>query len=386
MKLALVMTNDWELFGDGSGDFFEIQYEPTRKLLELANKYDAKITLMAECFQNWAHEDIADENDRAKEIANAWKESIISAINSGSDVQLHLHPQWMNAEYINDKWHLDMNKWALTALSEDEITKIISRGKNYLESILNPVKKEYACICFRAGSYCIQPSKKVIPALVKNGIKCDSSVTKGLFEEEFYDFRNACSNLFPWFVEDDIIQRSPNETQLIEYPIYSVNRIYSELISKFNPKLGNRISFGLEIPRHELEWAKKRDHIKERRYPRHKRYYKQKETRDLKWYMKKVVSNKFIQLDYDYLPASLFVKLIINLYYSDTLKKYREMDVLIPVIASGHIKDVPDMDNIRKILELIDSEHRERIDYVTLSDAVQIALENDYSKKTEKEI
>jgi hypothetical protein len=44
MRLGLVLTNDWELYGDGSGDYFEVQERPLRSLLRAAEDYGAKIT------------------------------------------------------------------------------------------------------------------------------------------------------------------------------------------------------------------------------------------------------------------------------------------------------------------------------------------------------
>ena len=44
MKIGLVLTNDWELFGDGSGDYYELQYKPLEDLLKILKEYEAKIT------------------------------------------------------------------------------------------------------------------------------------------------------------------------------------------------------------------------------------------------------------------------------------------------------------------------------------------------------
>jgi len=51
MKLALILTNDWELFGDGSGDYFEIQHKPLEELLDTVEDHGAKLTVMAEVGQ-----------------------------------------------------------------------------------------------------------------------------------------------------------------------------------------------------------------------------------------------------------------------------------------------------------------------------------------------
>ncbi len=379
MKLGLVLTNDWELFGDGSGDFFEIQYDPTMNLLELFEKQNAKVTLMAECMQQWEHLKIAGEHSWAKDIASGWEEVLRSAIDHGSDVQLHIHPQWIDATYQDKKWNLDMSKWALSSLPEIEISNIINNGKQYLVSLLKPINKKYECIAFRAGSYCIQPSDEVIPALIENGFQCDTSVTKGLYAEGLYDFRNAHSNIFPWFIDSDVNKEATKRSSIIEYPIYSLTKQYSEVLNKYSTKLNNKILFGVDIPKDEIDWIEKRDALKEIRYPRQNRYYKKKEKRNLSWYAGKILSRSAIQLDYDYLPATLFVKLLINLYNSKDLERYRSKDIIIPVIASGHIKDVPDLYNIEKILRLINEDHKDKIEFMTLTEAIN----NYYKHKKE---
>jgi hypothetical protein len=368
MKLGLVLTNDWELFGDGSGDFFEVQYDPTMKLLELFGKQKAKITLMAECMQQFAYRKMTDS--KSKDIANAWENALNTAVSLKNDVQLHLHPQWINSEYKDDRWLLDMSKWSLASLQPDEISDLIKNGKDYLTSLLRKDDNNYDCIAYRAGSYCIQPSEKVIPALIENRIKCDTSVTKGLYAENLYDFRNAHSNISPWYIDIDVNKKAMNSSSIIEYPIYSINKLYSEALNKCSAKLNNRFLFGIDIPKDEIDWIKKRDALKEVRYPRQNRYYKKKERRTFSWYARKILSRSAIQLDYDYLPATLFVKLLTNLYNSKELDNYRSKNIIIPMIASGHIKDIPDLYNIEKILSILNNDHEDKIVFLTLTEAV----------------
>ena len=129
MKIALVLTNDWELFGDGSGSYYEVQHKPLAELLPLLSAYDAKITLMAEVMQQFSHQSIAAENPEAKEISNSWENIIRDAAVRGHDVQLHLHPQWQGAKYTGSKWQCDMDKWKLSAHSPETIEMMIKRGK-----------------------------------------------------------------------------------------------------------------------------------------------------------------------------------------------------------------------------------------------------------------
>ena len=175
MKLALILTNDWELFGDGSGDYFEVQQKPLLEFLDLADAYSAKITLMAEVMQQFAHKEHG-----FSEIAQAWEQAVLRTISAGSDVQLHIHPQWLDSIRTPESWVLNYDNWVLGKLEPEIIYKLLSDGKNYLENIIRSVKPDYNCNIFRAGAYCIEPSKNVVEILTKLNFKVDTSVTKGM--------------------------------------------------------------------------------------------------------------------------------------------------------------------------------------------------------------
>ena len=92
MKIGLVLSNDWELFGNGSGDYFEIQHHPLQQLLDVVEGHGAPLTVLAEIGQQWAHQRLGQQESWAHDIACAWESILQDTIRRGSDVQLHLHP------------------------------------------------------------------------------------------------------------------------------------------------------------------------------------------------------------------------------------------------------------------------------------------------------
>jgi hypothetical protein len=367
MKIGLVLTNDWEIFGDGTGDYFEIQHNPLAELLGIMKEFDARITIMAEVGQQFAHLFLSDRYDWAKNISSSWEEILKDAIKSGSDVQLHIHPQWLNVDFDNGKWLLNMDKWAISSLDGETIEALILKGKSYLETLLKSVKPDYQCIAFRAGAYCIQPSQLIIEKLIKAGIICDTSVTKGLKNEGFYDFSRAHSNILPWICSEKSVTEQGN-SGLMEIPIYSRSLLHSKVIEKFLPSLFYKSTFNIKVPKHELEWQKERERIKSIRYPREHRFYKSKQTNNLSFYLKAIAEKTVIQFDYDYIPASVFVKILSDIYkeFEPDMKE----DLIIPVVASGHMKDAHTNDNLKWIFENIKKDLPEKVVYWTLSDAI----------------
>jgi len=371
MKLALILTNDWELFGDGSGDFFEVQLNPAMDLLSLLPQYNAKITWMAEVGQQWGFQNIAQPGSRQEEIVLAWEDALKKTVSKGSDVQLHYHPQWLNAKYDNGKWKLDMKHWALSSLSENDIGDVLKNGKNYLENLLTPQNPDYKCIAFRAGAYCIQPESAIISKLIETGFLADTSVTKGLTGSEFYDFSEAASNIIPWFVSKHNINKKNQESKgLLEFPIYSIQKFDSPGIKKFIPKLHSSLFQKVKIPEKELKWQREREKIKNIRYPRENRFYKSYSQKNLAFYLSAIFSKQTVQLDYDYLPAALFVNILKEIFKDRNLQHYSKQDVYLPVVASGHVKDIHNLDNLKWIFELIESEFRGQVEYWTMSEAV----------------
>lgn len=375
MKLALIFTNDWELFGDGSGEYFEIQHNPLQELTNLMSQYGAKLTIMAEVFQQLKHIEFSNNNNSLKNITDSWEKILQDSYSKGHDVQLHIHPQWNEAKFENNEWQLGDN-WSIGKRSKDQIEKFISDGKSYLEEVIRKVDENYSCNCFRAGAYYIEPSASVIEVLNLNNFICDTSVTKGTYVDSYYDYRQAYSNILPWGIGSEGVTQKSNNPRLTEIPIHSAISIDSEAFKKYVPILYYKARFGISPSKSELEWMKQRDSIKRIRYPSSRRAYKKHENKNLSWYINKILSKNAIQLDYDYVPASAFVKMLENIFNDKALKKYRSTDIVIPIIASGHVKDMHNTDNVKGILDGIDNKLKDKVVYSKLSEAVESANRN----------
>jgi len=95
----------------------------------------------------------------------------------GFEIGLHLHPQWYNAHREDGKWTLDASEYSLCRLSEERVDWMVSRGIQYLRSVLGD--PGFVPISFRAGNWLLQPTATVARVLHRHGIRVDSSVFKG---------------------------------------------------------------------------------------------------------------------------------------------------------------------------------------------------------------
>ena len=103
----------------------------------------------------------------------------------GHDIQLHVHPQWQNAEYHDGRWKLTSD-WSILNYSREEARRMLQRSKDYLENLLKEIDPDYRCVSFRSGAWCIAPSPHMLELLVELGIVFDMSIVAGVK----YDTRN----------------------------------------------------------------------------------------------------------------------------------------------------------------------------------------------------
>jgi hypothetical protein len=371
MKLGLIITNDWEVFGDGSGDYFELQHKPLEALLKVMAEHDAKLTVMAEVGQQWAHQNIVEQEPWAHEIVVAWESMLKDTVRRQFDVQLHLHPQWLDAKYVNNRWQLNLSEWSIGALPPSALGAILRKAKSYLDNLLQPVCPSYECLAFRAGAYCIEPSQHVIEALLDTGIICDSSVTKGLYNPPFFDYRDAFSCFMPWFTSsEDVKYQSDSTRGLLEIPVCSYQTFDSPILRKLvSPQLFYWLFLGVHITQDDRQWLEKRSQDKLQKYPLSKRPFFLEKIKSIRWIFSNLLSKTALQLDYDSLPPKVFVKFLQAVLEKGQMAGLE--GVTLPVVASGHTKDMCGTENVARILQAVHTALQGRVVYWTLREAIQ---------------
>lgn len=208
----IILTVDYELFGDGSGCLDACVLKPAAQMMQIAERFNAPVTFFAEALEFIAMTEQKDDS-RAKSQLNA-------SLKRGHDVQLHIHPQWHDASFdFQESWLLDMDSWRMGDLTKLEVDTLLGKAKQWLEGEVASNIPNYRCVAFRAGGWCIQPSEVVISALIEKGFVLDSTVASGQWRigyGEWSDFRNAPDLPF-WLIQDDVCR--PSSNGLWEVPI-----------------------------------------------------------------------------------------------------------------------------------------------------------------------
>lgn len=112
--MNLVITFDYELYGDGSGNVFDHMITPTNKILEICDKEKIKTTIFFEVLEyiklkeQWT---LGNSMGYQRNPIIAIEKQLQDAALNGHDIQLHIHPQWQQAIYESNTWKVDFDNW-----------------------------------------------------------------------------------------------------------------------------------------------------------------------------------------------------------------------------------------------------------------------------------
>ena len=247
MATWIVLTDDWELRGNGTGTVERLQQKPALQLMDLYDKLGIKSTFNVEVMQQLAFEKVADTHADIRAGRDAWRHTVSTMISRGFDVQLHLHPQWLNAELIDGWWKLD-RRWNIGDYSVAEIERMMDAAILYLQDIIGPDR----IVSFRGGSWGMgPPSRAVLTELARRKVTLDVSIVNGNYydgEAIQLDYRNVDSPFSPYYPDLDDIRRFPrspeNAATIVEIPTQSVRRdvLVKRLLAK-SMAAGSREAF-----------------------------------------------------------------------------------------------------------------------------------------------
>ncbi len=108
---------------------------------------------------------------------------------SGHDIQLHIHPHWIDSYFDGSGWKIDTARYTLHDFSSTEQRDIVHSCKKELVDIVGD-----AVFAFRGGGWCIQPFAQIADALRAENIWLESTVFfQGTSEDSQrgYDFSRA---------------------------------------------------------------------------------------------------------------------------------------------------------------------------------------------------
>lgn len=225
--IPLILTSDYEIFGNGTGCVDDCLLAPSDEMAQTCERYGARMTFFVDVIEIWQFKQDYESGLIRTDLAGNIESQLQDLKARGHDVQLHFHPQWLDASYAGKKeWKVNNQFWRLPEVDNHKewtLDRLFEAGKSYLEQLLQPIDSNYQCDVFRAGAWCIQPELKVLAAMEKHGFKIDSTVAKGIRIDD--GLTKVDFSLFPdlpvWKVKDSVTQES-QEGKILEVPISTV--------------------------------------------------------------------------------------------------------------------------------------------------------------------
>jgi hypothetical protein len=238
MKLKLLLTFDHELpLGGMRTSYKEAMFDPTEHLFELAEKLEIPIVLFTDVlcgirYKEW------DNNSFYKPYVKQLQDAILKY----HDVQLHLHPHWLTSTFENNTF-IPSKDYRLADFKTDKtypIDTIIKTGIDFLKEECRKINQNYECIAFRAGGFNIEEAtEEIITSLYKNGIRFDSSISKGYYfrsglsEVNFLNMPSAPN----WLLgTGGNIRKESSNKGIFEVPLASIPKTPFEMPTRFKLK------------------------------------------------------------------------------------------------------------------------------------------------------
>jgi len=239
----IILTVDYELFlGDLTGTTKECMIEPTQSLVSVLEKNGSKMTIFWDILHYYQLLEFEKSFPELLQRRLLIEEQILNLNKRGHDIQLHLHPHWLDARFENNKWNFTYDRFKLHNLSSENnpndintILGCVTISKKLIEDTIRKVSPDYKVTTFRAGGYLIEPFDKLKDAFLKNDIKIDSSVCPGLYNPSkvsTYDFRFYPNKTKYNF--DSTPKIITDNGKFIEIPIATIHlSIFRNILFKF---------------------------------------------------------------------------------------------------------------------------------------------------------
>lgn len=259
-RASIIITVDYELPGNGTGDVWKLIIEPTQRLHKILYDRGIRMTIFFEVEEYLVFKKNRNKIKKAfgYDPALLIEEQIKEMAVLGHEIGFHIHPQWIGATFDDNHFILSNNNFCLYDLykTENEMYKYLSDRKYEIEKLIDKNVPKYNIKCFRAGGHALRPEKLVFKALSALGVKADSSAVKDLYRIGRYgiiDYRDVPFNKGYWRVNNNVGLPDPDGI-IIELPIYSelrpaynkitINRIKRKYLSagRSVPKISNSIS------------------------------------------------------------------------------------------------------------------------------------------------
>ncbi len=365
-KVYILLEDDTEIFGNGTGHIMNRMYLPVLRYVEILKEYNAKSTF----YVDMAHWLFLQENADFKDFAlqaELIEKTIFHLLENNMEVQLHLHSQWANARIDNGKIYVT-DKWNIGQLDEEDQKRLFLKGLESLKEIINKSKFSNEFNSFKAGSWGLQPFNILYDEFANKGAKIVLGPTKGLKLPALnVDYSGMESEITPYYCRKDDINKIGNTKDIVIVPMtptylnwidltrYVIHVNYRNIMQRYDKDLD---IYGVPKEILKLNPVFNRDSIHSLRMP-----YKTnlKMNKQPYWYLKKTFKRAYDLVmkndsDYKLLVLETHTKDFKNVFQDidrfmgHLTKEYENIEFittsdLVEHIGQGKLKPIVNSDN-----------------------------------------
>jgi hypothetical protein len=247
--LKLLITFDYELFlGQRSGRIDPCVVTPTAEILRILGSHDVSGVFFVDTTWLRALAIVAKNNSAATKDYDAVRSQLDVIVKAGHLVFPHLHPHWLDAQYLPDsaEWQLNnLKHYRFHSLSNPEKLQLFQDGVTQVAQFV----RDQPVDAYRAGGWSLQPFADFSPFFKQFGIKYDFSVLPGfscLSTAQQYDFLRAPADRCYRFTNDPAIEDVHGgftELPISTVPFYGHQRQIHRLTTRVLHRCGVR-SYG----------------------------------------------------------------------------------------------------------------------------------------------
>ncbi|MDH7599233.1 MAG: hypothetical protein QHH07_06305 [Sedimentisphaerales bacterium] len=227
-RYIILLHDDWEVRGDGLGNVADLQYLPALALMDIAEDLGLKLTFMAEVAHRLALERFKECHPDLSVQARLWDDTVRMMAERGFDVQLHLHPQWLDARYVDGRFRVGRRQ-NIGCYRPDQQEQLIAESVRYLIGLVKSVDQGYQVIAFKAGCWGLQPSRPLLGILASTGIHIILGVRDGMcIPNQNVDYRRLEERFLPYHPNVDDVTRvaeRPNSLVVIPLQLHAADMI-----------------------------------------------------------------------------------------------------------------------------------------------------------------
>jgi hypothetical protein len=217
-KVYVLLEDDTEILGNGIGHVMYRQYLPVKQYVNILNQYDIKSTFYVDIAHYLFLKQHSKEEDFAIQ-ADLIEKMIEHLLINKMEVQLHMHSQWLNAEYKDGNIYVT-DKWNIGQLKSEEQEMLFEKCTETLFQIINKYTNNNPLNSYKAGSWGLQPFQTLYNAFKKKGVLLVMGPIKGLRVSSLkVDYTTMESDSIPYYCDKNDINRISSKEEVVVLPM-----------------------------------------------------------------------------------------------------------------------------------------------------------------------